>query len=154
MPVSGVRISCAMPASVASTASIRALPKPFPRARADGARTRLAGLLRFRLAIVPFPGPTMAWKDGSIETGQTADFGRRCTLRAQFAQAGRLRGLRKFAAVGTKQEFVVMVPGLRQAKERLQKAMHRGRIKEIAPADDVGNALGGIVERHGQVITG
>src|SRR5262245_65412550 len=125
MPVSGVRMSCAIPASAASTASICALAKPL--ARADGARARLAGLLRFRLAIVPFPGPTMAWKDGSIETGQTADFGRRCTLRAQFAQAGRLRGLRKFAAVGTKHEFVVMVPGRRQAQGRLQKGTSGGR---------------------------
>src|SRR5262245_317632 len=143
MPVNGVRISCAMPASAASTACIRALPRPVPLARPDDARARLAGFLRFRLAIVPFPRPTMAWKDGSIEAGQTADFGRRHTPRSQLAQAGRLRGLRKLAAVGTEQEFVVMVAGLRQAKERLQKAMHRRRIKEIAATDDVGNALRG-----------
>src|SRR5262245_46761253 len=107
MPVSGVRMSCAMAASAASTASICGLAKPL--ARADGARARLAGLLRFRLAIVPSPGPTMAWKDGSIEAGQTADFGRRCAPCAKLAQAGGLRGLRKLAAVGTQQEPVVMI---------------------------------------------
>src|SRR5262249_37907304 len=100
------------------------------------------------------PPPTMAWRDGSIEAGQTADFSRRRAPRTKLAQAGRLGGLRKLAAVGTEQEFVVMVPGLRKAKERLQKPMHRRRIKEILPADDVGNALGSIVERHAKVITG
>src|SRR5262245_21500218 len=96
----------------------------------------------------------MAWTDGSIEGGNTADSGRRCAPCAKLAQAGGLRGLRKLAAFGTEQELVVMVSGLWEAKKRLQQAMHRGRIKKIAAADNVGNALRRIVERHGKVITG
>src|SRR5262249_57154483 len=92
-------------------------PSPFRALTTHGRAWQASCASAWPLSLPP---PTMAWRDGSIEAGQTADFSRRRAPRTKLAQAGRLGGLRKLAAVGTEQEFVVMVPGLRKAKERLQ----------------------------------
>ena len=96
----------------------------------------------------------MTRKLGSIEASQTADLGWRCAARAQLAQTGGLRGFRKFIAVEIEDEPVVVVPGLRQAEQGLQKAMDGRRVKKVAPAHNVCDALGCVVDDHRKMVTG
>src|SRR5665647_2104738 len=103
MPVSGVRISCAMPASAASTARAAG----FFAGRARVLRGRLLGLC-FAMGP-PDPMPTMTRKPRSIEPDGSAYVGRGGALRPKFPQAGGERGFRQLAAIGIENEPVVVI---------------------------------------------
>src|SRR5665213_881551 len=84
----------------------------------DGERRRLrARFLRLALAMrAPNPGwPTMACRTGRLypalsgQPHQSANFGGRHALRAQLAEPGGLRRFRELAALGIKDQPVVMI---------------------------------------------
>ena len=87
MPVSGVRMSCARPASAASIARAAALRRRGRGVRSPRSCAR-AALSRSCAYAIPYPRREhMPRKRRSIEPDQPADIGRRRALGAQFAQA-------------------------------------------------------------------
>src|SRR5579862_225816 len=107
MPVNGVRMSCAMPASATSTAPCGG---PAARLRVPRRRPRFFAL---RLAMPPALAPTMP---DSAEPGQTADIGGLYALRAQLAQTRRLRRFRQFVAILAEDQPVMVITRRGQAQ--------------------------------------
>ena len=108
MPVSGVRMSCAMPASAASIAAGR----PACDARRCGSPAACAAVCLAAELRHSSPAPdarTMPRKPRSIEPDQLADIASRQAAGAQLAQARGLGGFRQFAAVGVENQPMVVI---------------------------------------------
>src|SRR6266566_372601 len=63
----------------------------------------------------------------SLQSDQLAYLTRRNSLRAQLAQAGRLRRFRQLVAVGIEDQPVMMVGRRRWPEQHLQQAVNAGR---------------------------
>src|SRR5258708_8628678 len=152
MPVSGVRMSCAIPASEDSMARDAAFPLDGTGPRACKRRRPPAFFLRLRFAIPLTPTRTMARKLRSIEPDQPADVGGRRPGLAQFAQTGCLRRFRELLAHGIEDETMMAVTRLRQAEQRLEQPVDGRCIKQVVSAHDVRDALRCVVESHCKMI--
>ena len=82
----------------------------------------------------------------SSHVHKSADIGGRHALRAQFAQAGRLRRFRQLAAVGVEDQPVMVIARRGQAEQRLQQAVHAGRPEQVLAAHHIGDALQRVVD--------
>src|SRR3954465_13031193 len=87
------------------------------------------------------------------QTDEAANLNRRDTLPAQFAQGGRLRRFRKLGARSLLDEPVMPVGRVWDSKQLLQQSMHAGRPEQVPAPHHVGNALQGVVDHDGQMIT-
>src|SRR3989442_7686430 len=88
----------------------------------------------------------------SLQSDQLAYLTRRNSLRAQLAQAGRLRRFRQLVAVGIQDQAVVMVGRRRQSEQLLQQTVNAGRPEQIFSAHHVGDPLQRVVDHDGEVI--
>src|SRR4029078_5032577 len=150
IPVNGVRISCAMPASAASIRRGDAFSAGDLGVR-RGRRRR--GVFFRTFGISPLPGDaTLTWKTDSIEPGQAANIGGRYSARTKLAQAGGLRRFRQLVAGLIENKPVMMIARRAQTEQHLEQAVHRGCVKQVATSHHVGHALRGVVGDNRKVI--
>ena len=86
------------------------------------------------------------------EPQRCANFARGQTRRAQFGQRPGLTALRQFRSVPVENQPVVPVARLGNAEESLQRAVDRGRGKQVPPPHHVGYALQRVVHDDGQMV--
>lgn len=91
---------------------------------------------------------------GSIEASQPTDLALHCAFRTKLTQTGSLSRFRKLSAIAIEDEPVMVVTGLRQLQQRLQKPMDRGGVKQVTSAHHIGHVLCCIVDNYRKVIAG
>ena len=74
--------------------------------------------------------------------------------RAQIGEGRRAVALGEPLAVAVDQQIVVVIVRRRQVEQRLEQPVDVGGGEEVAAAHDVGDALGGVVDRDGEMIAG
>src|SRR5581483_641636 len=98
------------------------------------------------------PGPTLTRMPRSIEPGQAANRGRCRAPCPKLAQAGRLRRFRQLVAGLIKNQPVMVIPRLGQAKQCLEDPMNGGSMKQVAATHHVGHALRRVVNDDRKMI--